>query len=78
MTKRDVIFAGSLIYAVMAVVTFGRAAAEYQRGLDRYCVASVPVAERRRECSDDGETPVSSGSFAGIFWPLYWSWEAFS
>ena len=60
--------AAILLYAAVAVFTFGRAASNE----DRMCLhtstgKTVPVC------------PVSvfakAGFAAGLFWPLYWSWE---
>ena len=53
----------AVIYILVAILTFGHSAA-------RSTLGDTPMAsavERR----------AADGMMAGIFWPLYWSWEAF-
>lgn len=59
------------LYAVFAVVTFGRAAADPRR----VCFDTVK-GEVSSFCPS--ETLAAPAMFAGVAWPLYWSWEAWS
>lgn len=54
-----------VLYLVVAVVTFGHSASGWE------CRAKEEVVQ-----CDASYTPkfVFGGVFAGIFWPLYWSW----
>lgn len=63
---------GFALYAVVAIVTFGHAAAAAERAdVVRYqqCV------EREEVCIQG--IPGINGFMAAVFWPFYWSWEAF-
>lgn len=53
-------------YAAMAIATFGHAAAARD--------VEYAACEQKRWCGlNDGGL---RGFVAGVFWPLYWSWEA--
>lgn len=59
-------------YVLIAIVTFGYAAAHAQVRYDARC----GPAEQRLVLSSNCDTlPVGVGLFAGLLWPLYWSWE---
>lgn len=60
---------GAIAYAAIAVATFGRCAAENHQ-------AAVSVCQRDRALCLRLRPPAIDGVAAGIFWPLYWSWEA--
>ena len=51
-------------YAVVAVITFGHAASN-----TNHCLRQI-------RCGTLAEAIL--GAYAGVFWPLYWSWEAWS
>jgi hypothetical protein len=53
------------IYAAVAIVTFGRAAANAE------CI----YVRAEAGCSND---KAAKGFMAAAIWPLYWSWEAWS
>ncbi len=52
----------AVIYILVAILTFGHAAAN----------ASVTP-----EHFDPSGDRTATGVMAGLFWPLYWSWEMF-
>lgn len=54
-----------ILYAAVALITFGFAANER--------AASCHVAYEAYACIPGA--PVMIGSMAAAFWPLYWSWE---
>lgn len=57
------LIAAAILCALVGIVTFGHSAA-------RSTLGDTPMAsavERR----------AADGVMAGMFWPLYWSWEAF-
>lgn len=67
MTRFERIAAWSAgIYLVMAVVTFGHAAAHHPP-----CIET-----ERKYCPEDGKALAGMG--AAILWPFYWSWEAWA
>jgi len=53
-------------YWVIALLTFGYAA-NNQEG------CSFNIAKNTRTLCE-----ATGGSIAGVFWPLYWTWEGFS
>lgn len=76
--KRALIACAAL-YGVIAIATFGHAAASGERRDD------AEYAEcRQRQIADDriiclrGAGAPLGGLFAAVVWPFYWSWEAWS
>ena len=64
-----------VFYVIIAIFTFGHAAAGTQRWQDTHCqTAEARIASNERCYSG----PAVNGVFAGVFWPLYWSWEMWS
>lgn len=57
-------------YAAIAIVTFGHSAAD----------EPLTCPPEARYCLDSDMTgrAVMGGILAGMLWPLYWSWEAWS
>jgi hypothetical protein len=63
------------LYLTVAVVTFGHSAAHAERFNTAHCA----TLEQRIAVGADCYRPATmSGIAAGILWPLYWSWEAWS
>ncbi|CAB4137262.1 hypothetical protein UFOVP319_19 [uncultured Caudovirales phage] len=62
MTAERAALIGALAYAAAAIATFGHAAQN--------------AATRNPDMPSD--IAASAGLLAGIAWPLYWSWEAWS
>lgn len=59
------------VYAMVAIATFGRAASDP----DRVCFDKITL-EAAKYCPS--RVHAAPAIFAGTFWPLYWSWEAWS
>jgi hypothetical protein len=57
-----------ILYAVIALITFGYDAAVYP---------NPPCAEDDYSCGNTpNDIPGIKPAFAGAFWPLFWTWEA--
>lgn len=63
MTTDDKIGPIILIYLVMSIITFGYAASNHE------------CREHRIELGACGDDKFLIGTFSGIVWPLYLSWE---
>lgn len=70
------LIAAALAYLVVAVITFGHAAANSEREADAN-YAQCMADERQQVCLRSIDPPFA-GIMAGALWPLYWSWEAWS
>ena len=62
MSRERAFTIGALVYAVAAIITFGHAA--------------QTASMRHPDWSAD--VIIGSGVIGAAFWPLYWSWEAWS
>jgi hypothetical protein len=71
MTRRLCLLGG--LYAVAAIITFGHAATNGERERLARCAAN-----RHSFACYSKEEPVLGGILAGLMWPLYLSWEAWS
>ena len=57
----------AILYALVGIITFGHCAAN----------TVIPRTHDGKTTPFETENRVGGGLFAGFFWPLYWSWEAF-
>lgn len=64
-----------IVYAAIAVITFGYSAAEQDRFQQGKCATAEERVAAGERCY---RLPGFAGFFAGAAWPLYWSWEAWS
>lgn len=71
--KRIVLAAALALYGTVTVVTFGRAAAQSAAWYQANCTTLMKRADAGSQCY---EPYVGNALFAGLLWPLYWSWEA--
>ncbi len=63
-------------YLVVAITTFGHSASRGERWRDVNCQTLTDrVNSPGISCY---RNPAEAAAFAAVFWPLYWSWEAFS
>lgn len=61
-------------YALVGVATFGHCAGQiYRQDQAEYAACR---AKPDAVCFRTPELAPVSGVVAGVFWPLYWSWEA--
>lgn len=72
MTSERKFTIGAVVYALVAVVTFGHAAAAAERAE----IAAYEQCLKTDEICLQG-IPGMNGFMAATFWPFYWSWEAF-
>lgn len=59
-------------YALVALVTFGHAAAASDKSIDQE-LAQCEAA--RKEYCYNGRIAGLEGALSALVWPLYWSWE---
>jgi hypothetical protein len=79
--SEKIAFGCVLAYLAVAIVTFGHSAsAHYREDRSDYAQCRAEqVTNARVICIDDSsEKAGTAGSVAGLLWPLYWSWEAWS
>lgn len=72
--KRALPILGAL-YVLIGIVTFGHAAASWNKSEEaeyREC-----LSQNADNCFNQ-KLGMLSGMMGGMFWPLYWSWEAWS
>jgi hypothetical protein len=71
---------GLFLYVVVGIVTFGHAAAHAQPAYDKIYADCAHTTSASSVCdlARDTPPPALSGIAAGLLWPFYWSWEAFS
>lgn len=75
MTRQRILIAAGILYALVAVVTFGHAAAYGEAWSNQHCMSKEA---RETMVTDCMSVPWVSGLGAAALWPLYWSWEAWS
>lgn len=65
-------------YAGIGIATFGHAAATKQAEEDAEYAACQATRSEDGYCWRTNELAPMAGLVAAPFWPLYWSWEAWS
>lgn len=74
MSSERLLTLAAAAYIAVGIVTFGHGAAHADREYAE-CEARPAPPKETRFCENVG--PVA-GMGAGLLWPLYWSWEAWS
>ncbi|NBW09740.1 MAG: hypothetical protein EBR82_17125 [Caulobacteraceae bacterium] len=64
------------LYAAIAIATFGHAASKSEKAVNADYAECLRNPPKTGICWRDDSRPVGVGSFAAVFWPLYWSWVA--
>lgn len=75
MSRRGTIAAVLGLYASIGLATFGHAAAYNDKWYAEHCMTRQARMNSGPSCVT---LPWAAGVSSGLFWPLYWSWEAFS
>jgi hypothetical protein len=66
------------VYIAAFVVTFGHSAANYEFETRVAQCVERPYSSQHSCTIDSNIGKVSVSILAGVLWPLYWSWEAWS